>query len=105
VTKPKRYVVIIVDDETYRCDVYGYYRCEEVIVRGPFKDGICFQSNGNPKFFRGMKTAFKTQGKISMATDSNKSKKTWVSDPKSLADWGPFAHAYEVKMGWVEEEE
>ena len=102
-SKARSMLLIMVDGKAYRAEEYAYRSCSEVIVRGPFPDGRAFRDDGRPVFFRGLATAFKTVGEKCMSTNGSKSTKSWITDPKKLADWEPFAEAYARRRGWVKE--
>lgn len=98
--KCKQYLCITVDGKRYRTEEYPYRSCSEILVRGPFQ-GAVFHQNGRPVFRKGIISAFKIQnrldGAIGMATNKEKSKKNWPTDPKSLKDWEPFYSAWHYK--------
>ena len=85
-----------IDGVVYRGDLYDKYRsCNEVIIRGPFKDD-CFKRTGNGLVFMpNCVSCFKDDKKGNFtSTDEYKSKKDWATDNKEMMDWRPFAHVY-----------
>lgn len=89
---PKSMKAVKVDGEWYRAETYGYRSCDEVLIRGPFPEGV-FHPNGKPVFMRGCCAAFKVVGKVARATNRNRSKKM---QGEATLDWRPFAEA----LGW-----
>jgi hypothetical protein len=98
--RPVEMLAIKVDGLWYRCERYSYQTCSEVLVRGPFLDGV-FHSDGRPVWKKGHVTAFKLRGQQPMDVNRNRSKKNADGDPENLNDWWPYWEAYAMAKGLV----